>query len=242
MTDTPTGAAEIYDAFAEKYRAYSDGKAAYIAAVDGLIRDRFAGKTETLLDYGAGDGVRGAALFRDLGARALYQTDISPEMVARCRANGAATDVFNVTYGDWATRMPGADLAVCQWNVLGHVPGTEARIGVLRDIHRAMAPGAALCIDVNNRHYVGYGRWRSMGRRIIDAVRPDYARGDVQFTWKIDGRDYPASGHFFTPAEMRDLLAQGGFDVAKALSVDYANGTVSSDLTQGQLFFVASRR
>ncbi|MFK8036322.1 MAG: class I SAM-dependent methyltransferase [Hyphomicrobiales bacterium] len=241
MTDPTSNTAEIYDAFAKEYRAYSEGKAAYIRAVDNLITERFKNKTGILLDYGSGDGVRGAALFRELSGKELYQADISAEMVKQCRALGQASAVFKVDESDWASEVPRADLAVCLWNVLGHIPGTEARIAVLKDIHRALKPNAPLCIDVNNRHYVGYGFFRSLFRRCIDSLWRDDSRGDVKFTWKIDGRNYPASGHFFTPKELRDLLETAGFDVEQALSVDYENGSVSENLTQGQIFILAKK-
>lgn len=239
MTDQPTDAATIYDAFAEKYRAYSETKTAYIAAVDDLVVQALGKGVDAMLDYGAGDGVRGAAVAERVGPEKFFQTDISPEMVARCLALGKADGVLLVSDPDWSSALPPIDAAVCLWNVLGHVPDTQHRRALLAHLKGLMAPGGTLCIDVNNRHYVGYGRWRSLGRRMIDALNPDYARGDIRFTWAIDGVDYPASGHFFTAAEMRDLLTTAGFDIVTAKSVDYQTGTVSDDLCKGQLFFVA---
>lgn len=241
LTDPTSNTAEIYDAFAKEYRAYSEGKAAYIRSVDSLITERFKNKAEIVLDYGSGDGVRGAALFKELSGKELYQADISAEMVKQCRALGQASAVFKVDESDWASEVPSADLAVCLWNVLGHIPGTDARIAVLKDINRALKPDAPLCIDVNNRHYVGYGVFRSLFRRFIDAIWRDDSRGDVKFTWKIDGRNYPASGHFFTPVELIDLLEKAGFSVAQALSVNYSDGSVHTNLTRGQIFVLARK-
>ena len=87
---TPNNAATIYDAFAEKYRAYSETKTAYIGAVDDLIATQLATRAGRMLDYGAGDGVRGASVAERLSPSQFFQADISAEMVARCQALGRA--------------------------------------------------------------------------------------------------------------------------------------------------------
>lgn len=234
-------AAAIYDAFADKYRAYSETKSAYISSVDNLISEHLKTPPNVMLDYGSGDGVRGIELAKQVAPVRFFQADISDEMVARCRELGHAEQVFSVSAPDWSTSLPDVDALVCLWNVLGHVPGTDARRKLLAELFSLMQPNGKLFIDVNNRHYVGYGLWTSLGRRIIDAIKPNYTRGDIRFDWNIDGVDYPASGHFFTPAEMVDLLTGAGFNIEKAQSVHYSTGAVSDDLTEGQLFYVASK-
>lgn len=232
----------IYDAFAEEYRNYSATKSKYIAAVDRLVIERFAGKVGTVIDFGAGDGVRGAHVFEQFRGRRLYQADISDAMVAKCELLGAAEEVWNIKHVGWFQTNVRADLIMSLWNVLGHVPSTEERVKTLSTLRRLMKPGASLVFDVNNRHYEGYGYWTSLGRRFLDGLLPDYTRGDVEFTWTIDGTEYPASGHFFTAAEVRDLLERAGFHLREVLSVDYNDGSVHRMLSKGQLFFVAENR
>ncbi|QJF52882.1 class I SAM-dependent methyltransferase [Roseobacter ponti] len=244
MNETPgrySEAAVVYDAFAEKYRDYSAGKAAYISSVDNLVCDALINGAGAMLDYGSGDGVRGASVAARTRPAVFFQADVSPEMVARCETLGAAERVFLVDRADWSEDLPPVDTIICLWNVLGHVPGTQVRRELLAELFSLLKPGGRLFIDVNNRHYAGYGRLQSLWRRFVDRISPDYARGDVRFNWQIDGTDYPASGHFFTPAEMRDLLTTAGFDIASSLAVDYTTGAVSADPTQGQLFFEAVR-
>lgn len=243
MSDTKQAvdAATIYDAFADKYRAYSETKSAYISAVDDLLADLLKTPPKVMLDYGSGDGVRGIELAKQVMPERFFQADISAEMVARCKELGHAENVFLVSESEWSAGLPDVDAVVCLWNVLGHVPGTATRRALLAELFALVRPGGKLFIDVNNRHYVGYGRWTSLGRRIMDSIKPDYARGDIRFEWSIDGVDYPASGHFFTPAEMVDLLKSAGFQIEKAQSVHYNTGVVSDNLTEGQLFYVASK-
>ncbi|MGZ2259835.1 class I SAM-dependent methyltransferase [Roseobacter sp. A03A-229] len=234
-------AATIYDAFAQKYRSYSETKSAYINAVDEMICDALDGQAGVVLDYGAGDGVRGAGLAARINPEEFYQADVSAEMITRCQSVGVAKEVFQALEANWSDDLPPINTILCLWNVLGHVPDTDGRRKLLADLNSLLCAGGRLFIDVNNRHYVGYGRLKVLGRRIIDTLRPDYSRGDVQFNWAIDGVDYPASGHFFTPAEMRDLLTTAGFLIDESKATDYVTGAISSDLTQGQLFFVARK-
>ncbi|WP_299968639.1 methyltransferase domain-containing protein [uncultured Roseobacter sp.] len=236
-----TDAATIYDAFAQKYRSYSETKSDYLSAVDRLVCEQLNGRAGVVLDYGAGDGVRGANLCEQIAPDAFYQADVSNEMIARCRSLGLAKQVFQVQDPDWSKDLPPLDTVMCLWNVLGHLPDTQSRRALLSELHALLRPGGTLIIDVNNRHYVGYGAFKTVWRRIIDAVKPDYARGDIRFNWAIDGVDFPASGHFFTPAEMRDLLQTAGLTIIKAVAVHYATGDVSENLTRGQLFFAATK-
>jgi len=86
----------IYDAFADEYRDYSATKSSYISAVDQLLVERFAGRVETVIDYGAGDGVRGINVFKKLGAQTRYQADRSDGMIAKCRALEVAKQVWDI--------------------------------------------------------------------------------------------------------------------------------------------------
>ena len=137
MSQTPgryREAAVVYDAFAEKYREYSAGKAAYIAAVDDLVCDALKDGAGVMLDYGSGDGVRGASVAARVRPASFFQADVSPEMVARCRALGAAERVFLVESATWAGDLPPLDTVICLWNVLGHVPDTGLRRDLLKEL------------------------------------------------------------------------------------------------------------
>lgn len=241
MTDQPASAADIYDAFASEYRSYSEGKSAYIAAVDGLIVSQAPAAPGVVLDYGSGDGVRGAAVAKQLNAGSLHQVDISPEMVALCRELGAAEQVLLADGPGWTDELPPIDVAMCLWNVMGHVPTPETRAQVLQQIFKVLKPGGLLFLDVNNRHNIGYGKWRAWGRRILDAMWPDTRRGDVAFNWEINGKVFPATGHFFTRSEVENLAGQAGFEVRACQGVDYSTGKVSDNTMQGQLFFVFAK-
>lgn len=233
----PNGCSKIYDAFAHHYRRYSEQKSAYIQSVNQLIIQRFGRAIVNMLDFGAGDGVRGMMLAKDLRCQRLVQGDISPEMLRRCQQLGAATEVWDLNTSV-LDRTENFDLIVCLWNVLGHVDGSDARASVLHQLKARLAPGGRICFDVNNRHNRIYGRVRVLARRILDWVYPDPRRGDAVFDWEIDGVSYPAYGHLFTFAEVGGLLASAGLAIDEWCAVDYISGDVSGKVDQGHLFFV----
>ena len=81
-------AGDIYDALAPHYREYARRRAPYLAAVDRFIVRQAPAPVSALLDVGAGDGVRGMALARELKAARVVLCEPSREMAARCRALG----------------------------------------------------------------------------------------------------------------------------------------------------------
>ena len=231
------GSDVIYDTFAEKYRNYSISKGAYLDSIDRVLANRFKGKVDTMIDFGSGDGVRGSSLAKLLDVRTLIQADISDEMLKKCRELNQAAYYWDTKKPDWGDNDLQADLIVCLWNVLGHINGFDAQVKTLIKLAGLLKPNGSICLDVNNRHYVGYGRIQSLWRRFIDIINPKPSRGDVQFAWQIDGLEYQASGHFFTVAEMRQIARAAGLNVISITSVDYITGDLKSRPQEGQLFF-----
>jgi hypothetical protein len=126
----------------------------------------------------------------------------------------------------------------CLWNVLGHLPGSEARIEALAGMRRLLAPGGQIFCDVNNRHNAhAYGRTRVLLRRFIDSVLPDERRGDASFEWQVGGERIAATGHLFTPREMHGLADAAGLVVAEELAIDYVTGEPSGCPRHGQLLY-----
>jgi SAM-dependent methyltransferase len=128
---------QAYDAQADYRESLEDTpwKAAERAGFAGHLRK--AGATR-LLEIGAGHGVSGR-YFADEGF-AVTCTDLSPELVARCRAKGLDAHVMD--FGDLAFADAAFD-AVFGMNCLLHVPSAD--IGkVLAELRRVLAPGGLL--------------------------------------------------------------------------------------------------
>jgi SAM-dependent methyltransferase len=236
-----SGASELYDALAPHYREYADRKAPYLASVDRFIRDNFPPDARTLLDVGAGDGVRGMAIARAQGVEDVVLCDPSPEMAARCRSLSPA-DVWTVG----AEMLPATerrfDVILCLWNVLGHLPGRAARVRALSNMRALLSERGVIFFDVNNRHNASAYGWRTvLGRVVLDRLLFDERRGDASFDWNVAGRVFPAMGHLFTPAEIREIVRVSGLDEQRLIAIDYATGARSASLLRGQLVFMVKR-
>jgi hypothetical protein len=237
--NSPDNSAEIYDAFAEQYRSYSDHKSAYIHAVDQVILSQLQGKASRIMDYGAADGVRGAALAHDLESTFLCQADISDQMLEKCRTLGKADLLLDCKQANWENNAGQYDCIMSLWNVLGHIPTTQARIKSLRKLRKCLNDTGVICFDVNNRHYAGYGKYRTFIRRVIDVLYPNFNRGDTSFDWMIDGKSYPANGHLFTLYEVKYLLKEAGLTLINWQTIDYKTGKSGHKTSDGQLLFFA---
>jgi SAM-dependent methyltransferase len=234
---------DIYDRMAPHYRAYAEQKTAYIQAVNATILEFVPAGAQWMLDVGAGDGVRAVELAQAAHIENLILLEPSAEMVKLC----AALPVKDIWHGTSDSlpdyHEPGFGLITCLWNVLGHIPGTRARVEALRRMGQLLAPGGRIILDVNNRHNSNaYGKCKVMGRRLLDAVYPDEGRGDVSFTWDIGGEKIPASGHLFTPAEMLGLFRLAGLRLIRSFAIDYKSGKRSDDLCQGQIIFILENK
>lgn len=238
---TAAGDHAAYDALARHYRDIKARRADYLAAVDAAVVAGAPAGRGALLDVGAGDGERGMALACRLGIARVVLCEPSQGMAELCRRFPEA-----ILWRADAAAMPldqgSFDVIVCLWNVLGHIPDREGRLAALSRMAALLAPGGRLFLDVNNRYNApAYGRVRVAWRMLLDWLRPDDRRGDVRFAWEVGGRRIPASGHLFTPAEMRGLFARAGLAVLACQNIDYVTGQRSRLPWRGQRLYVAGR-
>ncbi len=233
---------KIYDALAPHYREYSAKKTAYLAAVDRFVVGNVPVGAKSLLDVGAGDGVRGMDIARRCGIGQVVLSDPSSEMIARCRQL-CPEEVWQCTAENLPETTLRFDVILCLWNVLGHLSGRDARVEALLRIRQLLAPGGTIFFDVNNRHNAsGYGWLEVAKRKLIDAVAFDERRGDAVFDWNVGGRAFPAMGHLFTPAEIKGIVLKSGLRIEKNVAVHYTTGNISRSSMGGQLLFMATAR
>lgn len=236
MTDT----GEIYDTLAPHYREYSANKAAYLAAVDRFVIENIPVGAKSLLDVGAGDGVRGMDIARQLNIGMVVLSDPSSEMVARCRLL-SADDVWQCSAENLPETSGRFDVILCLWNVLGHLAGRNVRIQALSHMRQLLAHGGVMFFDVNNRHNAsGYGWLEVVKRKFVDAVAFDERRGDASFDWNVGGRHFPARGHLFTPDEIKGIVDESGLSIEKNVAVHYTTGKISRSNMRGQLLFMVT--
>lgn len=227
---------EAYDRLAPHYRAYARARAAYLEAVDRYVIEN-APQGARLLDVGAGDGVRAAAIARAIAASHVVLCEPSERMASLCRLQSVAR-----VWTHAAENLPQGeerfDVVTCLWNVLGHLPDRDARRKALAGMQRLLAPGGRIFCDVNNRHNArAYGPLRVIGRRMLDAIAPDDRRGDAEFEWHIGGERIPARGHLFTPGEMDAIVHEARLRVEQRIAIDYMTGSPSPRPWDGQLVY-----
>jgi SAM-dependent methyltransferase len=231
----------FYDALAPHFREYSRTKAEYLNAVDQLLIRFISDEADSLLDVGAGDGLRAARLTQSRQIQKLVLVDPSDVMAKYCRQQNA-TEVWCATAEELPESDRRFDVITCLWNVLGHVPSHDGRLMALRRMRSLLAEGGQIFLDVNNRYNArAYGWLSTLGRVLYDKVKPSVTNGDVTFIWHVDGRVIQAHGHVFTPREMSDLISRSRLKVARRFIVDYRTGRLRRSVFAGQLLYELRR-
>lgn len=232
---------DIYDALAPHYRKYSEKKSAYLRAIDEYIIEHIPESAGSLLDVGAGDGVRGMAIAHAKGIECTILCDVSAKMVARCK-NLNASEVWLASAEELPATEKRFDVIFCLWNVLGHLSGRAARVKALTAMKQLLADDGVLFFDVNNRHNASaYGKLEVLKRVIIDCVCPDERRGDAEFDWEIGDKVFPAKGHLFTPFEIEGIIKESGLQIKERVAVHYGNGEISHHPWRGQLLYLLGK-
>ena len=230
-----------YDALAPHYREYAQKKSAYLDAVDRFILGRVPSGAESLLDVGAGDGVRGMALARKLGMKYTVLCDNSTEMAVRCKEQ-SPDEVWETRAEELPDTGKHFDVIVCLWNTLGHLLGRNERVRALTKMRNLLKDGGSIFFDVNNRHNAAsYGWLRVFARVFVDALYFDERRGNATFDWEIGGKVYPGMGHLFTPREIESIVKESGLSILERKAIDYSTGAFSDSLLKGQLVYMVAQ-
>lgn len=227
-----------YDRIAPVYPRIAAHRHAYLRAIGDLVVAHIPAGSRSLLDVGAGDGTRAFHIAKQTGITEIVLLEPSAGM----RRNAPATAEI------WPQRAENVhsdrhfDVITCLWNVLGHIPSTEARIGVLAGLAGLLTPQGRMFLDVNHRYNLrSYGGFRTAARFVYDNLRPDDRHGDVTVSWNVGAEECSTYGHVFTGRELRRLAQAAGLQIEKSIVVDYQTGSVRRFAFEGNLFFVLSR-
>ena len=236
-----TDTIELYNSLAPHYREYSKTRSAYLRAVEKYIIDHIPHSATSLLDVGAGDGVRGTNIAIEKRIPRVVLAEPSIEMVARCRQLQGA-EVWSISAEDLPIDRGTFDVIICLWNVLGHLEGRAQRLEALRRMAGLLSTEGVLFVDVNNRHNAAeYGTLKIWGRIVKDLFLPDEARGDATFEWNIGKTKMISMGHLFTPREIEGLFIASGLKVRQRVTVNYQSGTISKSVLKGQLLYTLTK-
>ena len=229
-------AVAAYDHIAPAFRALSERRSAYLAAVDSLILDKIPKNARSLLDAGAGDGHRAIQLATAAGI---------PETVL-VEPSAAMRALIPPGHETWETKIETLtpsdrkfDVILCLWNVLGHVPDNDLRVTALQNLACHCTSEGMIFLDVLNRYNVAECGWITvMGRRLRDAILPSERNGNVEVIWNADGRTVKTHGHVFTAKEADILFRRAGLSLVERIVLNYHTGKRNRQLSSGNPLYV----
>jgi len=225
-----------YDRIGPVFSRIAEKRKSYLDSIDQLVISGIPPGSRSMLDVGAGDGVRARriAQARDVGELVLVEPSVAMQGPdAKFRTMRA--EELHSAEGEF-------DVITCLWNVLGHIFPSEARVKVLRQFARLVSPQGRIFVDVQHRYNVPhYGAIPTALRFLRDRLRWSETNGDVVVAWDVEGMRCTTRGHVFTHREFRSLAQRAGLHIEKRFVVDYATGKRQPWSIEGHLLYVLAR-
>ena len=232
----------VYDKVAPLYEEYAFKRKKYIDSVNKLVI-KSLNKNMRLLDVGSGDGLRLKTIMNATGIQQAIAIEPSLEMAKLCQKN-AKIEVrqISIESENGLFDLGKFHAITALWNVLGHI-NFRSRVEALKIMAKLLLPGGIIMLDVNNRHNAAsYGKIKVIWRKFIDIVNFQESRGDSYYEWHIGGLKIPSYGHLFIHAELIKLFSAADLVIDQYFAVNYLNGEISKNLTQGQLFYILRKK
>lgn len=229
-----------YDRLAAEFAAVSDRRRSYLNEVERQIVLHVPAGSSSLLDIGAGDGMRAARIAKAARITNVVLLEPSSEMRKLWPSHTEGWPLSAERLGEKTGRF---DVITCLWNVLGHIFPAQSRVDVLRHCARLLSPGGRFFIDVNHRYNMSaYGAVPTLCRMLRDLTLPSERNGDVTLHWRIAGDTCSTRGHVFTHSEFRRLATKAGLVIEKSITVDYSSGQLRKSRFAGNPLFILRRR
>jgi SAM-dependent methyltransferase len=227
--------------------------AVYAKVRDGVDNDwylrRMAAAGGPVLEIGVGTG----RLFAEARRRRIdaWGIDLSPAMIACCRAKLEPEDRQRVSVADAVTMRPERRFAlVCApFRVLSHVHGTDDQLRLLDAVHDCLVPGGEFAFDLyvpdlrmilegvpEHADFDGeYAPGRRL-RRLVQAAPGDLStqRSRVRMAFRWDEEDgehhdeWAFEMRFFFRFEIEHLVARTRLTI-DTIHGDFGGGPVTAD-------------
>jgi SAM-dependent methyltransferase len=225
-----------YDQIAPVFAELVRDRKAFLESVERLVISAIPAGSRSLLDVGAGDGSRARRIARTRGISELMLLEPAVAM------QRGATDIRTMRAEDLHAIETRFDVILCLWNVVGHVFPAAARIEVLRQFARLLAPNGKAFVDVSHRYNARhYGVVPTTARFVHDLFtrgNKNGERGDVAVGWNFGGKRTMTTGHVFTDCEMVSMCRGAGLNIERKFVLDYATGRERRWDFEGHLLYV----
>src|SRR4029077_19641207 len=213
-------AVAAYDALARSYGSISGARNRYLTAIERIIITHTPG-SDSLLDIGAGDGVRTVRIAEAAGISCVLALEPSENMRARWPHS-------LLGWGCRATQIPATerrfDVILCLWNVLGHLEDRNERISVLARARECLSSNGMMFVDVNHRYNAAeYGWPGTLLRMMHDRLRWSETNGNVIVRWNVDGKPIRCHGHLFTKPEIESIFRETALRITNCWIVNYTD-------------------
>lgn len=233
----PTASQKMYDNLADEYRSYSQSRLSYLNAVDSVVRQYLA-PNASIIDFGSGDGVRIHNIVKNTTSE-LCLVENSQNMMIKIKDQYPHALILNQDFANinFQTHKK-YDLAVCLWNVLGHLGDKQRVLTGLTNIRKSICQNGVVVLDVNNRHNISQYKMKAVRNVIKDVFAYKFENGDIKFNISINGHNIPSCVHIFDKHEIEKLINMAGFEIKSRFYINYANGGFKNSSLFGQLCYV----
>ena len=130
------------------------------------------------------------------------------------------------------------DIAICLWNVLGHLGNEQRVLTGLTNIRKSVRKNGIVILDINNRHNISQYKIKAVKNIIKDVFTYKFANGDIKFNISINGQNIPSYVHIFNKHEIEKLINAAGFEIKSTFYINYANGSFENSPLFGQLCYI----
>jgi 2-polyprenyl-3-methyl-5-hydroxy-6-metoxy-1,4-benzoquinol methylase len=232
----PLDPVAAYDRIAPVFASLAEQRKPYLDSIDRLVIAGISPGSRSMLDVGAGDGIRSRRIAQSRGISELALLEPS---VAMQRNGPVDANVRSMRAEDLHQLQAEFETITCLWNVLGHISQPADRVEVLRQFARLLAPRGKIFVDVSHRYNAShYGMLPTAVRFLRDRLFQDVKNGDVVVSWDVGGTQCTTVGHVFTHQEFRQLCRSAGLNIEKTFVVDYSTGQLRKWRFQGHLLYV----
>ncbi len=240
----PLDPVAAYDRIAPVFATLAEQRKPYLDSIDRIVIAEISPGSRSLLDVGAGDGIRSRriAQSRGISELALLEPSVAMQRNGPVDTSPVNTSVRTMRAEDLHLLDAKFETIACLWNVLGHISQHTDRVEVLRQFARLLAPQGKIFVDVNHRYNARhYGMLPTALRFLRDRLFQGEKNGDVVVSWDVGGTRCTTRGHVFTHQEFQRLCRSAGLNIEKTFVVDYSTGQLRGWKFQGHLLYVLRR-